>query len=239
MKKSVRLLISITIATFCLLVILCSCGNATDDITRARKSDEIRFRDIPFGTKLGEAVSKLKEDLEKQGFNGDVLTSDFGVSVLVVCNGIKLYDYDDVSLSMNFIKTEIEDVNDAIFISGHYTIDTFPSPEEENAKKCYYYFNDKLTEIYGDKTQLWEETTNDGDKKVDQDESPYAAWYNYDNKWTETSNEGWKKGDTICYIEGRNHSVIIYYELDDLDAFTDAFFNGDRVEKEQAANSGL
>lgn len=208
MKKT----ISILLIFVSIIGILSGCSGVGSGA--GANTNEIKFRDISFGTKYGIAMPKLEADLKEQGYNSEPEIEEIKDLNRVVATfpKIKLFDYDNVNIVLFFLKEDNEDINNAKLLFSRYVIDFSNKGKDENelAKECYNYFNKKLTELYGEKTSI----TLSG----------------YDL-------EGWKKGNTFCFLDGQLlelGGLSITYGFLNCD---EQFENSIKAEEESRTNS--
>ena len=178
--------------------------------------DKIEFRDIPFGTKYADVIPAIEEDLRGQGYNTEpeVQVEEEENRVSVIFDGIKLFDYDEVDMTLFFLKEYDEKIEDAIFTHAWYDFDLTRNDQPEKARECYNYFNEKLIELYGEKTKI----VLDGDEY-----------------------EVWRRGNTLCYINDYTgaYRVLIAYGFIDTDEQYENSIKSEEERKAENANKGL
>ena len=195
------------IAIASMFIMFNGCGNTNT----ASAIDEIKFRSIPFGTKYADVIPAIEEDLRGQGYNTEpeVQEDEEENRVSVAFDGIKLFAYDEVDITLFFLKEDDEKIEDAIFTHAWYDLDLTRNRQLEKAGECYNYFNEKLIELYGEKTK----------EIVDGDEY-----------------EMWRRGKTFCYINDYTdaYRVTIAYGFFDADKL---YENSIKAEEERIANN--
>lgn len=203
--------IAILLAIASMVTILSGCGNASNT-TSASSKDEIKFRDIPFGTKYADVMPAIKEDLKGQGYNREpeVYEREDSNTVYVEYDGVKLFDFDVREMALEFLKEDDENIDDAELIDAGYVI-LFDKENEE--KECYAFLDGKLTELYGKKTKF----VSYGEER-----------------------DGWVKGNTCCYIiEKLGSQIIIVYGFTNFDELSENSVKAEEARKVESANKGL
>ncbi len=204
--------VALMIAIASMFIMFNGCGNTNT----ASAIDEIKFRSIPFGTKYADVIPAIEEDLRGQGYNTEpeVQEDEEENRVSVIFDGIKLFDYDEVDMTLFFLKEYDEKIEDAIFTHAWYDFDLTRNGQPEKARECYNYFNEKLIELYGEKTKI----VLDGDEY-----------------------EVWRRGNTLCYINDYTgaYRVLIAYGFIDTDEQYENSIKSEEERKAENANKGL
>ena len=172
--------------------------------------EEFKFRDIPFGTKYGDALSKLTMDLDGQNYTEKPHEITSSIGCLITYDDVRLYDY-STTMFLSFVKGEKESINESVLYSGLYSIDineVVAYKQIEELDSCYDFFFGKLTELYGKSKE-----TDDGAE--------------------------WIKGDTFCSLSKHQNSIVINYRSDSIYRQFEQILSDESARLENSINSGL
>ncbi len=198
-RKIIRAILT-TIMISAIALCLIGCGN----------KEELKFRNIPFGTKYGDAISKLSKDLEGQNYTEESHEITSSTGCLVIYHDVRLYDY-STTMFLNFVKGEKESINESVLYDGLYSIEideVAANKQIEKLNSCYDFFFSKLTELYGKSKE-----TDDGVE--------------------------WIKGDTICSLSKHEDSIVIDYWSDSVYKQFEQVLSDESAHVENSINSGL